>query len=71
MLESEVYDLRVCLKSADKELKEVKDEKGEMKRSHDSKVMSYAQKVSADSDRVCSRTSLTVDTFGTSDECPE
>ena len=45
VLESEVQDLRVCLKSADKELKEVRDEKREEKRSSDLKITNYIQKV--------------------------
>ena len=39
-----MQDLRVCLKSADKELKEVRDEKKEEKRSYDTKITNYMQK---------------------------
>ena len=45
MLDSEVQDLRVCLKSADKELDEVKNERREESNAHKTKVMSYIQKV--------------------------
>lgn len=45
VLQSEVEDLRVCLKSADRELKEVKEEKSEEKRKHETKTMGYHQKV--------------------------
>lgn len=46
VVESEVQDLRVCLKSADRELRELKDERREERRGHDTKVMAYLQKVS-------------------------
>ncbi len=45
VFESEVHDLRVCLKSADRELKELKEERIEDSNSHNSKVMGYVQKV--------------------------
>jgi len=45
VLESEVQDLRVCLKSADKELKEVREEKREEKRLSDLKITNYIEKV--------------------------
>ena len=45
VLDSEVQDLRVCLKSADKELKELKDEMREEKSSHDNKATTYVLKV--------------------------
>ena len=45
VLTSEVQDLRICLNSADKELKELKTEKNEERRSYESKVMVYLQKV--------------------------
>ena len=40
-----MQDLRVCLKSADKELKEVKEEKRDEKRSHDGKISTYIHRV--------------------------
>ncbi len=40
-----MQDLRVCLKSADKELKEVRDEKKEEKRCYDNNITSYMQRV--------------------------
>ena len=46
VLDSEVVDLRVCLRSADKELAEIKSElKGE-KHSHQTKIMENMQRVS-------------------------
>ena len=43
--EGEVQDLRLCLKSADKELKEVKEERREETRAREVKIMGHLQKV--------------------------
>ena len=43
---SEVRDLRVCLKSADRELKELKDERKEERRGYETKKMARLQQVS-------------------------
>lgn len=45
VLESEVVDLRLCLKSADKELAEVKTSKRQDQKFHDEKVMDCMLKV--------------------------
>lgn len=46
VLASEVHDLRVCLKSADKELKELKEERKEERRAYEAKKMARLQQVS-------------------------
>ena len=45
MLDSEVMDLRVCLRSADKEIAEIKTEMKEERHTHQTKSMEYIQRV--------------------------
>ena len=49
MLDSEVIDLRVCLRSADKEIAEIKTELKKERHTHQTKSMEYIQRVCADS----------------------
>ena len=46
MLDSEVVDLRVCLRSADRELAELKDDLKREKRTHDTRTMDFLRRVS-------------------------
>ena len=46
VLDGEVLDLRVCLQSADRELNELKTEKQDEKKAHESRVMEHIQRVS-------------------------
>ena len=46
MLDSEVVDLRVCLRSADRELAELKDDLKREKRTHDTRIMDFLRRVS-------------------------
>ena len=46
VLDSEVVDLRVCLRSADRELAELKADMKKEKKAHDSKTMDLLRRVS-------------------------
>ena len=46
VLDSEVVDLRVCLKSADRELAELKADMKKEKKIHDTKTMDLLRRVS-------------------------
>ena len=46
VLDSEVVDLRVCLKSADRELAELKADMKKEKKTHDTKTMDLLRRVS-------------------------
>ena len=46
VLDSEVVDLRVCLRSADRELAELKEDMKKEKKAHDTKTMDLLRRVS-------------------------
>ena len=46
VLDSEVVDLRVCLRSADRELAELKADMKKEKKAHDTKTMDLLRRVS-------------------------
>jgi len=45
VLDGEVVDLRVCLQSADKELRELRAQRREEERVHESRLMEHMQRV--------------------------
>ena len=46
VLDSEVIDLRVCLRSADRELAELKEDMKKEKKAHDTQTMDLLRRVS-------------------------